>query len=739
MKFQHKWPLANLFLLSSFICSNAGASLEIEEITVTAQKRSEDLSEVPIAVTAFSGDKMNELQMRDTFDLANHTPGLNIAGTDKESKPQIFLRGVGNSDFQQGSVSPVASYADGVYQGANFSLAAQLLDLERVEVLKGPQGTLWGRNATGGLINYVAKKAEPGEEMNGNLRASYADYNEWLLEGAVSLPINEKLAARIAGKIYSSDGYFEASGGGVETDELSDWESYAIRANIKYEPTDDLSISTTVSYSDKDGSVAQAKFLGSLVPAGQTSCSRPGELGTSCADFFGNVAVSDPHENASQVDGFHDVQTLGLAVQVDYAFGDHTLTSITAYNDNEQQYFTDIDGSPTTYFFGSSDDEFQSFSQELRVASDYDGAMNWIAGVFYYEDELDFHFVSHIALFGPNTVRQAQVIDTETAAIFGEINFQLSDNLEAIIGARWTYDKRETDPEVANFNAITGQFNSKSFARANITGIIFDEPIDETAEEPSGRISLKYTLNDDTNLWFTAARGFKGGDANSGAGIVGAPLVIVEPEFLNSYEAGVKYSSSENNVAVDFSVFKYDYRDKQVFTEFGGTSVLSNAGEVSIDGAEVTVRWAPVEPLYIEAGASYTDAEFDKFIAPFGQNLAGNVPAYTPEFTFNTVIAYTWELSNGGSISLQGDAVYSDDLFFTNANVEELAQESYWLVGGNIAYKTPDERWDFRLWGKNLTDEEYLNGGFEDFIFFSGFFQYPGTPRIVGISANYNF
>lgn len=724
----------------------------LEEIVVTAQKREQNLQEVPIAVTVLGGEKMRTLQMRDFFDFSKHTPGLMIAGTNKEGKPQIFLRGVGNSDFLIGSMSPIASYADGVYQGANFSLAAALLDLDRVEILKGPQGTLWGRNTTGGLMNYVPVKANPGEALNGYLNAGYAEFDELDVEGAVSLPISNDFGMRIAAKVNTTDGYFDASGGGLEADDYVDGTTYALRGNFVYEPSEALSLGATISYSEKNGSIAGTQHLGTL----GAGCTNPGRLGTTCADTSGFVPNSNPHVSSPEVDGFEDVESFGATFTINYDWGDYQLASVTSYNESDHQAFDDTDGAPIQALHGSYDDEYDGWSQELRLSSDYSDRLSWVAGLFYYEDNLDIYAASDLPdlfgfltfLFGfPITpTRLEQAIETKTAAVFGEVTYQLTDRLEAIGGFRWTYDKRTTTANIAYFTPLNAQFNSKAYSNANTIFPLETGTLKKSSNEPSGRFSLKYALNDDANLWFTFAHGFKGGDPNSGADGAGSAFGISEPEFLTSYEAGLKTQLLDNTLLFDLSGYYYDYTDKQVVTEVTGTggnnlTILSNAGALTITGIDLAATWSPTERLVIEAGLAWTDAEFDEFLNPgTGVDQAGNTTAYTPEINFNSIIAYGWPLQNNlGTVTIQADFVFTDNHFFTNDNNPTTAQDAYWLVGGNIGYTTADEKWDVRLWVKNLTDEEYLNGGFDFSGVNGGFIQYPAAPRQVGGTVSFRF
>lgn len=711
----------------------------LEEIVVTAQKREQNIHDVPFAINVLDGDQMENLQMTDSLEIINHVAGLMSGGTLNKTKPMIFLRGVGNSDFQTGSSSPVAVYVDDIFSGSNFGITSLLVDLERVEVLKGPQGTLWGRNTTAGLVNFVPNKADPGDPINGHASLSYGEFGDMNAQGAIGFPISDQVAGRIAANYNTRDGVFEAIGPGFTDSDFAGWDWIAARGNLVFEPNDQMAISATVSFSEMNGSLRPAKALGTF----GAGCSNPGELGTTCGDVLGFVSTPDIHEVQPQADTFEDVESFGADIQITYDIGSTTLTSITAYSSSERQAFDDTDYSPSPLLETSYEDGYDGFSQEIRLASNSSDGSTWVLGVYYYTDELEFYRGSVIPLFGLGGSLRSQIVETDTAAIFGEVSYQVTDRLEVTGGLRWTTDKRTASIRSGIYTVVPQVFDSKGYAFDNITDL--RQAIDDqsrTFDEPSGRISFVYNVSEDVNVWGTLGRGFKGGDSNSGSRDPGS-FNISEPEFVTSLETGLKTRMANNTVSFDISGFYYDYEDKQVFTEIvtgaGNVTILSNAGALTIYGLDVRMNWLPTNQFSIDAGLAYTNSEFDDFLNPgTGVDQSGNTTAYTPEFNFDAIARYTWPLGNGGSISVQADAVFTDDVFFTNDNLPFVAQDAYWLVGGFIGYTTADERWDFRLWGKNLTDEEYFVGGF-DFTFIGPYIMYPGDPRIIGISANFKF
>lgn len=749
-------------LFSEFQLSHADG---IEEITVTAQKREQNLQDVPMSITAIGAEEMTALNLGDSGDIANHTPGLNWGGTAGKSRPVIFLRGVGNSDFQSAANSPVAIYQDGTFQGNSFGLSALLMDLERVEVLRGPQGTLWGKNTTAGLLNFVPNKAKVGEEVNGRVSIGYAEFDSYDFEAAIGVPLSEKAAARVVVAHNSTDGAFDADGPGVDGD-IGGWEWSAVRGNLVFEPTDKLSIGATVTYSDLNGEPRPSKSLGTLDPANpltfvgpppippiQNPCPLPnaGRLGTGCSDSFGYVASGDAHESEPNARGTEEVENTSADIKISYDFGFMTLKSTTAVNYSERVMFQETDGSPSPLLEASTNDDFDSFSQEFLFSGDASDNLFWVVGLYHYSDELDVYQQFSLPSINSGQVARFKT-ESENSAIFGELTYGFTDRVELTVGARWTRDERSAGGRVYFHNFMVGTYNSPSFTESNelFESASFPEN-DQDWEEFSGRVSLSYKL-ENTTLWGTVARGFKGGDINSGAQqstAVGIGI-ISDPEYVTSFEIGAKGVLLDDTFQYDVSAYYYQYDDKQVFTAVVPPvgppvplNILSNAAELTISGVDGDLTWLASDALSIEVGFAYVNSEFDDYANPLtgadDGRFVGNTTAYTPEISFDVIVSYDIPLDSGASINLQADAVYSDDIFFTNLNDTFVGQESYWLTGARIGFTTADENWNASLWVKNLADEEYFVGGFEFLSLGGTYYGFSGDPRTIGASISYSF
>ncbi len=723
----------------------------IEEIIVTAQKREQNINDVPIAITSVSGDELERLEYTDARDLVAHVPGLSWVGA--ISKPSVAIRGVGNNDFQSSSFNPVNMYVDGVLQGSSFGISNVVHDLERVEVLKGPQGTLWGRNSTAGLINFVPKKAVIGEEVNGYASATIGRFEQFEVDGAVSVPLSENTAARISVKHAERDGPFDSINPAYEPPS-GGWDFDSARINIVSDLTDKLGVDVTVSNANLESSPQPNKNLG--VAGG---CANPGVLGTTCADGGGFVNTAGFFDIGTGFETFERVDRKAIALKLNYDLGFADLISITAYNDTTREALQDNDASPSQLSEGNFQDDYEGFSQEIRLQGELDSGLNWVLGAFYYSDQLTWYRSSVRATASGEAGARMQDLSNETLAAFGEVDFDVTDRLHLTFGVRIT-DEEITADSVRSFNYTSqlGVFNSQTQVFLNrVTPFavnIDDFSRDDT--EWSGRVAALYSVTDNTNLWGTVARGFKGGNANGGATAKNEDFNISAPEFLTSYEAGIKTTALDNRLRLAASGYFYDYEDKQIFVIepsggiFGNVSVLGNAGALDIFGVDIEADMQFTEEFGLSFGASYIDSEFKEFetLSRGGAviDFAGNTTANTPEFSFDAIASFDKTLASGGMLGVQVDVVFRDDVFFgddnrffdpSGANVK-IGQDAYTTVGANVTYTSPDDQYYVRLWGKNLTEEEYYTGGF-DFSFRGALLFNIGEPRSYGITAGVNF
>ena len=745
----------------------------IEEIVVTAQRRDENLQDVPITVNVFSSRDINDLVINNARDLVGHTPSLVFMSTSSNlTAPSIYLRGLGNESFHANAGSPVGVYVDGSYVGSNTAYGFQLMDVDRVEVLKGPQGTLYGRNTTAGLINYIPRKPVIGDGFAGDLSVSYGRFDTWNVQGAVNVPLSDAAAMRIAVKSHHSEGQFSNVSSSFSADDYGGHDTTSVRASLLLEPAEGVRVLASGYYGDLDGSPGIGTALALLDPAttpvgfatglALVPCGEPLAIGSNCADVAGFVPNGDIYTSEKAYPGMEDAQSYGFRLQLDYDFANFTFTSISTYDDTERKVLNDSDHLPSALLDGNLGSDYESFSQEVRLTSTHAGPFNWIAGFYYYTDDViqwegvAVPYIEHLFRAGTGFIGRDLEQETTTYAFFGDVTYEFSERLEFAVGLRVTNDDRKgdqyrflMDPSLINRNTYLG----RAEGYANRTRDVFPVTrLEDDWTEVSGRVSLSYRLSDAVTTYVTGARGFKGGEIN------GAPnspdnISLSDPEFLTSVEVGIKADLADRRARLNLSGFYYDFTDQQVFveepTERGSTrQIISNAGSSTIYGMEAQALVIPADNLRLNLMAAWMDAEFDEFVIdPYDLNndgdlndKSGNKLANAPEWFFSAIARYDIPLGQGGKVTLQADANLQDDRFFTVDNDPLLEQDSYWLVGARATYFSPDGNWDLSLWGKNLADEEYFVGGFN----FRGLVGqiYPltvGERLTWGVTANYRF
>ena len=732
----------------------ASAQGVLEEVIVTAQKREQSLQDVPIAVTAITGDTIKKRAIANGRELLDSIPGLTTAGTGF-GKTEYSLRGVGVDDFQVSAGNATAIYQDGVVFGSNYGTAGLVFDLDRVEVLKGPQGTLWGRNTTGGLINYVSVKPEIGGETNGYVDVTAAEGDEYDFEGAVGFSISENIAARLSATYRSFDGLYDNGNPASPADSnLGGHEWGALRGQISWQPTDRLNTRLAITYSELDGEDTPQKALGlGAFPFDfGFSCSDPlrGRPGTSCVNLLGGVADADPYTINSGADGFQKMELFQTALFVDYEFDSFTTTIITAFQSNVRQELNETDGSPQGVLNANFDDEHEQWSTEIRFASNSDGPWNWVLGGFYYDDELTYFRSNYILAFGGTSAGRLNIIEQQNFAIFGEVSYNFNDRFTATAGLRLTWDERvgaiRAGSIVPNPTFDNTLIDKQLWFSLPHTILANEDNQKEEWFEPSARISLQYALNDDVNLWFTWSRSFRGGDFNGGA-LANDEFEVTDPEFLSNYEAGFKGDFLDDTLRVNASGYYYDYTDKIGFVEIpgargvlGSISLLANFGDVEGYGAEVEVDWQPMEQLNIYSALAWTESEFVSTSLALGfggGDVTGNTTAKTPALTSNTFITYTVPMAHGGQLAFTLNPHWRDKQFFTDTNTDYESQDAFWILNASVGYTGSGDNWDVRLWVKNLADEEWINDGF---TFIAEHMVLPGgPPRQFGGTLSYRF
>lgn len=691
---------------------------EGEELIVTAQKRSEALEDVPVSISVLTADALESQGITNALGLNNVAPSLRISSGDAASSPKIYIRGVGLSDFNPNASGAVGIYVDGVYVGSPLAQLAGFYDLAQVEVLRGPQGTLYGRNTNGGAINITTNR--PTFDLTSNARVEYAEDNAVSFQGGVGGPIvDDLLAFRIAGQYVASDGYTYDR---VTGEDLNETKFFAGRAALLFTPTNDLSIYAQVNHFENHGDATapqhRALFPADPSVAGPDGFCLPSAYASGlCTDLLG-YADTDNDVRAGDYgpdSGGDTIYVRGGHVQLDWTLGGVDLVSITSYQRADRDGYENTDSSPINMLEINYKSHSHAFTQELRLQSNDPGApVRWVGGVFYMDETIQddstqdvlralrplFVDVSNplgispadsVAVFGYPYTQQ-----TQSLAIFGQADIDITDRLIATVGLRWSEDDRDFDYRSEIEYGLIPILSSRQQAEFSAW---------------SGRLGLRYELTPDSNVYATYSRGFKSGGFFGGLATTLDQLEPYDNEQLDAYEIGYKGLFFDRALRLSTAAFYYDYQDQQVFAQVlrGGvtTLVLDNAGSSTVYGGEIEASWSPTESLSFDAGLSLLHAEYDEFISE-GQDYGGNRLPQAPELTFNTAVTYSIPLPTGDEVVLNADATYSSKIYFDNSNAERLSQDAVWNTNGQVSWRAQSGGLEAGLFARNMFDEEWV-------------------------------
>ena len=686
------------------------------EIIVTAQRRSENLQKVPAAVTAFSATDLARFGFADAMDLKQQTPGLQIKSSNGQTKPNVFLRGIGTNDFNVSASGAVGFYVDEVYQGLQSAQLFQMFDLERVEVLRGPQGTLYGRNTTGGASNFFTRK--PGDEAAANATLSYGRFNQFDLEAAVETPLAADFGVRIAGIYRSTDG----DGRNFFTGErVNGFDSGAARALLRYTPEgQEWILNVHGGRQDGDGPryhfqrVPNNRFPDGVLPL----------IGVAAP----YVAPGGYWDGSWDLPQDEEIENHGAALTGRIDIGDLTLHSVTGYEHVDAFVRFDSDGSPLDYVNVEFGDRGRQFSQELRLASSPGGTLTWIAGAYVYIDRVraaNRFDIGRFArtLFGampditnpsaPIDIHQNYTQKTRSLAGFGSLSYRIDDALKLTGGLRFTRDRKTLD------------YGTTADA-AEAVGLPFLIAVRQRRswDALTGNAVVDYQATRDLLVYASYNRGFKSGQFNASPLFNAADVNSADPERVDAFEAGVKSQFADNRVRLNVSAFYNKFRKLQVFqfvpdaTTGVPTSRYSNAGAARVKGIEFEIDARPVDALSLRLSGAYLDAKYTRFVSAADDpatpavetvSFAGNRLTAAPELNLNGAADY--EIDLGGELSLTPgyDFTYDSRQFFTAENSIALSQRRYWVHNAALTLRHAGSGYSLSGWIRNFTDSRYNN------------------------------
>ena len=745
----------------------------LEELIVTARKREESLQETPIAISAFNANDIETRNIRDISAIAGLTPNLvfdtapPVSGN--PSGASVFLRGVGQLDFTVNVDPGVGIYVDGVYVSRSVGSVIDLLDVQSVEVLRGPQGTLYGRNTIGGAIQLFSKA--PTDEFSGRAKATVGSDNRADILAALSIPITDTFKSKFSVLSQNQDGYV-TDGRGVE---LGDTDSLTGRAQFAWNPSDQFnaSLNFDVTSSDENGApnvpVELFAFDGAFGFVSGVAPTGADDFGTRFNFFAPNCPYDN--NNPASVEGNlncfgnqyntnnirltnsdfpltkSENDIFGGALTLEYDFDWGQLKSITGYRELDSEFGRDSDHSPLPIFATANIQEQDQFSQEIQLTGSTDNS-NWVVGAFYYEETAFEYTQIFLPAFGGPVLLQGifyNDVENESAAIYGEYTYEFAEKWSATLGARYTDESKfyasdqgfsllngniggsavyagidpnnpSTNPEqLASFDILdrntvtTGTPDQSAYV---VT--LIDEP-GQTADisDTNVRATLTYKSGDSSLLYGTYSDGFKSGGFNPRYLAPTSDLRAIEfqPETVKLVELGYKYFG--DRFKANLALFQSDYQDIQISADSPtsqGATVTQNAAAATITGLEAEVAYALSSNWLFEGGFGYLDAQYDAL----GDGVSSSVSlnsrfARIPEFSANIGSSYVNQLDNGAQLTTRIDLSYKGDTEGTVQNDSQAFEDSYALLNASIQYATPNDKWLLTIGGTNLTDEEYTH------------------------------
>lgn len=706
----------------------------IEEVIVTAQKREESLQETPISVSAFSQDTLDNKGITDISSLAAQIPSLTVQSN--AGVVLINMRGAGNEINSLGADNGVGFHIDGVYIGNAVGSLVDMWDVERVEVLRGPQSTLFGRNTTGGSINIIS--ARPSDEVEAFGDLIYGNYNHLRFRGAVNAPINDRVAVRIAGTREVHDGYTEALQPGI--DDINDRDSWFLRGQLSAELGEDLNLLVSLVGSESDdASVAPerigATYQSSGIPpfAGPVFGLPPG---TNPFDALAAPKPADPRKTNTTFQHSSNNETFGVTATLEWNFDDLTLKSISSYYDLGRSTASDFDGSELDFMTVQGVDASEQISQELQLMSNDWDRWEWIIGAYYFSQDAERVTTvtpSFFDAFGGFST--GGKMKTDSLAIFGQATHELTDNLSITGGARFTWDDK-SGSELFFVQAPLAPFGQ------NITG---GSP-DGSWSEPTGKLSLDWMLDNGNLLYASLSHGYRSGAIN-----ITAPLAEpVDPEFVDAFEVGSKNHFFDDRLQFNLAMHYTQYDDQQ-FTRFlpGGSQVIEAAGKSTAIGIETDFVALPSDNVRIDGSVGWILAEFDKFETSYGRvfgpihgqspaaqvDLEGNQLPRTPEWSVALGAQLTRPLTFGELI-FRVDFSYRSEIFYDTFNTEVGTEDEFTRVDARVIFNGGDQHWNGEIFVKNIEGKDVTNNRIVNADVPIGFYA---PPRVYGIRVGYRF
>ena len=660
----------------------------IETVVVTAQRVEQNLQDVPVAVSAFSEETLRVNRMNAMADIAQRTPSFTATEVNP-GEPNLAIRGIGTEGINSNAAgdASVVMFIDGVYIGRGGAAALDLFDLERVEVLRGPQGTLFGKNVVGGAISLITRKpsmADSFAEVNG----TFGNYDRRDLLGRFNKALSDTLAISGAFSSRQHDGYTlnETTGNRVDNED-----STAAHIAMRYRPTDSLDAILTLDVVDQDQKGQPRDNI----------CNTAFQGGLHC------VGINPDRRIVNAVkDGYLNREILGISANIDYTTAWGTFTSLTAFRNTDfshaDAFFSNPINPPNQIeSYNENVEDNDQFSQEFRLSFDaLDKTLRGVVGIYYLKEHNKRTEYLTQDFPGPGSTGKAafpQAVDASSFAVFGQTDYSLTERLTLTAGARMTWEKKDVD-----------------LAGVRLAGPGWPPPLAaEYAISASKRwdaftpkLGVSYRFSDDAMAYASVTRGFKSGGFQGTAGTGASAATPHDPEYALSYEAGAKTEWLDDSLRLNVATFYIDYEDLQVSQLVPLCCVvIGNAATAKIKGVEAEVLYRPLEGLDLNAGYSWLNTEFTDFAGGATANYTGNRLPRAPTSKVNLGAQYQWPVGDLGVLLARVDWTYQSKIYFEASNTPLEVQKGYDVLDARLALRAPDNSWEVALWGKNLGDE----------------------------------
>ena len=799
----------------------------LEEIIVTAEKRATTIQDTPIAVSAFTGDELDRSLINKPLDMQFSVPNM-LMSKGNFTTASISIRGIGNLAVGSSTDAGTGVHFNGVYLNNGRIFETEFYDAERVEVLRGPQGTLYGRNTTAGVVNLITR--EPEDEFGGDLNMEVGEYDHVRVRGAINFPITDSLSQRFAGFYNKRDGFVDNEFNGRDVD---DRDMYSIRSSTRW-AGDNTDATLVVNYFEEDSTRMRGSNQQCLRdPEGIIGCLPTGlaDQNTNSAatvtgfltnlvgqvtqqpfpadDFINSTKFSDPRKQFLDFTPQYEVEDLMASLEINHSMGDYTLTSLTGYHSSDLDARNDYDftvasepwpfpvtvqrgpdGPITTDRAFSSDrstTEPEQWSQELRLASDYDGDWNFMVGGFWLDYETETHYYVYSAAlevfgatFGIDPSQRLFDNDTnpyelETWAVFGELYWQTTDTVSMTLGLRYTEEEKSSSQR----SIYLAFLDDPTTPDGGYTDFEFSD------SEPTGKFNVTWDVTDDIMTYATLSTSFKSGGFNpiSSDSVILDPafggdpsLAEFQPEFIDALEIGAKMRLLDNTLQANLTYFYYDYEDLQV-SKITQQTALNENFDATNQGFEGEFIWVPTENWRFSANLAWLDAELDGGssldpadinqrgttenivttpnsniytgadcpggvipCAGLEANLDGNQLPNAPEFSVNLGAGYTWYLSNGMELTAATNYYWQDEFYTRVFNTVNDQVDEWDVWNATLTLFSADGSWFVEAWGRNLQDEDHITGQYlGDQNVGLATNQFLLEPRMYGLTLNYSF